>query len=39
MFGPPDGVYPVYFGRKEDLTDERGVFNVTEATRLVRGGS
>jgi hypothetical protein len=39
MFGPPDGVYPVYFGLKEDLTDERGVFNVTEATRLVRGES
>ena len=33
----PDGVYPVYFGLKEELTDERGVFDVVRARRLVRG--
>lgn len=36
-FGPIDTVYPTYFGRKEELTDERGVFNVAKAKRLVRG--
>ena len=35
--GPIDSVYPTFFGRKEELTDERGVFNVAKATRLVRG--
>jgi hypothetical protein len=35
--GPIDSVYPTYFGRKEELTDERGVFNVAKAERLVRG--
>jgi hypothetical protein len=35
--GPIDTVYPTYFGRKEELTDERGAFNVAKARRLVRG--
>jgi len=35
--GPIDYVYPVYFGRKEELTDKHGVFNVAKADRLVRG--
>jgi hypothetical protein len=30
-------VYPTYFGRKEELTDKRGVFNVSKAERLVLG--
>jgi hypothetical protein len=37
MYGPIDSVYPTYFGRKEELTDERGVFNVAKAEHLVRG--
>jgi hypothetical protein len=35
--GPIDSVYPAYFGRKEELTDERGVFNAAKAGRLVGG--
>jgi hypothetical protein len=35
--GPLDSIYPTYFGRKEELTDERGIFNVAKAKRLVRG--
>lgn len=31
---PPECWYPAYFGRKEDFTDERGVFNVAEAERF-----
>ncbi|RAO73002.1 uncharacterized protein BHQ10_009014 [Talaromyces amestolkiae] len=30
-FSPKELFYPAYFGRKEDFTDERGVFNVAEA--------
>lgn len=33
-FNPPDMVDPVYYGMKDELTDERGVFNVTEAMDL-----
>jgi hypothetical protein len=36
-YGPMDTIYPTYFGRKEELTDERGVFNVAKALRFVRG--
>lgn len=36
-YGPIDSVYPVYFGLKEELTDERGVFDVAKAEPLVRG--
>jgi hypothetical protein len=36
-YGPFDTAYPTYFGRKEELTDEHGVFNVAMADRLVRG--
>lgn len=35
--GPRDWDYPTYFGRKEELTDERGVFNVAKVNRLARG--
>ena len=37
MYGPIDSVYPAYFGRKEELTDERGVFNAAKAGRLAGG--
>ena len=33
----PDCVYPVYFGRKEELTDENGVFDVARSKRIIRG--
>lgn len=33
----PDCTYPVYFGLKEELTDEHGVFDVARATRLSSG--
>ena len=31
--------FPVYFGRKDELTDERGIFNVAKAHELCTGGS
>ena len=34
-FGPIDFIYSAYFGCKEALTDERGVFNVADVERLV----
>lgn len=37
LYGYPGSVYPVYFGRKEELTDEHGVFDVAKAERLVGG--
>ncbi|RWA13383.1 hypothetical protein EKO27_g1724 [Xylaria grammica] len=36
-FGAFDVVYPVYFGRKEELTDERGIFDVSRAEKLSIG--
>lgn len=30
----PDVVYPIYFGRKEELTDENGIFDVERAMKL-----
>lgn len=36
-FGPLDGVHEHYFGHKEELTDERGVFDVDKAERLMCG--
>ena len=33
--GAFDIVYPVYFGPKDELTDERGVFDVAKAEELV----
>ena len=37
--GSPGIVYPIYFGRKDELTDERGIFNIAKADELCRGGS
>ncbi|CAJ2507897.1 Uu.00g090830.m01.CDS01 [Anthostomella pinea] len=37
QFGASEVVYPVYFGRKEELTDERGVFDVARAERICGG--
>ena len=34
--GDYDQVYPVYFGRKEELTDEHGVFDVAKAEVLMQ---
>jgi hypothetical protein len=36
-FVSPNIVYPVYFGRKEEVTDECGVFNAVRAGRLIEG--
>ncbi|KAL9106235.1 MAG: hypothetical protein Q9227_008703 [Pyrenula ochraceoflavens] len=36
-YGAIDAVYPVYFGLKEELTDENGIFDVARAKRLIRG--
>jgi hypothetical protein len=33
----PDLRYPVYFGRKEELTDEHGVFDIVRAGRIAGG--
>ncbi|KAF4631517.1 hypothetical protein G7Y89_g6618 [Cudoniella acicularis] len=35
--GDQEIVYPVYFGHKEELTDEHGVFDVDKAERFVEG--
>jgi hypothetical protein len=35
LHGAWEAVYPTYFGRKDDFTDERGVFNVAEAERYI----
>jgi hypothetical protein len=37
FFGALEMSYPVYLGRREELTDANGVFNVVKAQRLVRG--
>ncbi|KAF2963468.1 hypothetical protein GQX73_g10107 [Xylaria multiplex] len=37
QFGASEIVYPVYFGRKEELTDERGVFDVSRAEKICMG--
>ena len=39
LFGAPDIVYPVYFERKDELTDERGIFNIARARELCIGGT
>lgn len=36
-FTEPDVVYPSYFGRKEELTDENGVFDPVKADRIICG--
>jgi hypothetical protein len=36
-YGPIDSVYPTYFGRKEELTDEHGIFNMIKAACYVCG--
>ncbi|KAI1170209.1 hypothetical protein F4777DRAFT_584134 [Nemania sp. FL0916] len=35
--GDFDAIYPVYFGRKEELTDENGVFDVARAESICSG--
>lgn len=35
---PPDISYPIYHGRKEELTNEHGVFDVSQAEQLLKGG-
>lgn len=35
LFTEPDVTYPVYFGRKEEFTDEQGVFDTTRAARAI----
>ncbi|KAI0183360.1 hypothetical protein EV127DRAFT_447384 [Xylaria flabelliformis] len=37
QFGASDVVYPVYFGRKEELTNERGIFDVSRAEKICIG--
>ncbi|PGH16847.1 hypothetical protein AJ79_01491 [Helicocarpus griseus UAMH5409] len=37
VYCPPDSAYPAYFGRREQLTDEHGVFDVVKADRYVSG--
>ncbi|KAH9894577.1 hypothetical protein F4778DRAFT_279919 [Xylariomycetidae sp. FL2044] len=37
MFCAPDVTFPVYFGRKEELTDGNGVFDVKRANRIAIG--
>ncbi|KAI1495408.1 hypothetical protein F5X99DRAFT_403673 [Biscogniauxia marginata] len=34
LFTAPDVVYPTYFGRKEELTNENGIFDVDRAQQL-----
>ncbi|KAF2095296.1 hypothetical protein NA57DRAFT_79785 [Rhizodiscina lignyota] len=36
--GPFETMHPTYFGLKDELTDERGIFNVAEAEFLLSGG-
>ncbi|KAF2275746.1 uncharacterized protein EI97DRAFT_434150 [Westerdykella ornata] len=33
----PDVAYPTYYGRKDELTDENGVFDVIKAVRTIVG--
>jgi hypothetical protein len=37
FFGALEMTYPAYLGRREELTDANGIFNVDEAERIVRG--
>jgi hypothetical protein len=37
-FGMFEFVFPVYFGRKEELTDENGIFDVERAERICATG-
>ena len=37
IYVAPNVSYPVYFGRKEEPTDERGVFDVARAESLCKG--
>lgn len=37
MFTAPDVSYPAYFGHKEELTDENGIFDVDRAVKLSIG--
>ena len=37
IYVAPNVSYPVYFGRKEEPTDERGVFDVARAGSLCKG--
>jgi len=34
-YGPPPEVWPFYFARKYEATDEDGVFSVTKANELI----
>ena len=34
-YGPPPEVWPFYFARKDEATDEDGVFSVTKANDLI----
>jgi hypothetical protein len=36
-FGPMDTIFPTYFERKAELTDDQGIFNAERALSLVRG--
>lgn len=36
-FGAPDINYPQFFGRKEELTDENGIFNTVKAMEPIGG--
>jgi hypothetical protein len=36
-FGPLHTIYATWFGRKEELTNELGIFDAAKAHRLVRG--
>jgi hypothetical protein len=36
-FGPMETIFPTYFGRKAELTDDQGIFNAERALALVRG--
>lgn len=38
LFVTFDASYPVYFGHKNELTDEHGIFDVAKATELCTGG-
>lgn len=37
QYGDFEVIYPVYFGRKEELTDAHGVFDVARAERICSG--
>ncbi|KAJ5195303.1 uncharacterized protein N7498_008741 [Penicillium cinerascens] len=37
VYGPPESVLPTYFARKEELTNEKGVFDTDKAGSYVMG--